>query len=283
MKRLSLVFAAALAAGCAGRTTPSATPSPARAVAPAAPAEPAVLRYTAGTTRYRLDSRTHVEQEMMGATNATDIVTALLFTAATAEADGNLGVAITIDSLGITAPMGAADPAELSAARGKVVRLVVSRSGQPISVTPPDSVGMAVAQMAQGLREFLPQLPPGSTTAGTTWSDTTSTTTPSMGVSVTVKMTREHRVAGWEDRDGVHALHIATTASYAVSGSGEVQGQSLELTGGGKAQSDAFVSAAGVYLGGAASDSALINANVVSAGMVIPVRRTTRSTFTRLP
>ncbi len=284
MKRLSLVIVAALAAGCAGRSTPPAGPAPARsAAAPAAPAEPAVLRYTAGTSRYRLDSRTHVEQEMMGSTNASDIVTALLFTAAAAEADGNLGIAITIDSLGITAPMGAVNPAELSAARGKIVRLVVSRSGQPVSMTPPDSVGMAVTQMAQGLREFLPQLPPGSTAAGAAWSDTASTTTPSMGMAVTVKMTREHRVAGWEDRDGVHALHVATTATYTVSGSGDVQGQSIELTGGGKALSDAFVSAAGIYLGGAASDSALIHANVVSAGMTIPIRRTTRSTFTRLP
>ena len=279
MKRLPLVFVAALAAGCAGRTTPPATPAP----APPAPAEPVTLRYTSGTGRYRLDSKTHVEQEMMGTTNASDITTAALFFAAVAGTEGNLGIAITFDSLGITAPMGAADPAELSAARGKVVRLVVSPTGQPISLTPPEGVGGAVLQMAQGLREFLPQLPPASTAAGTTWSDTTTTTTPNMGISVTVKMARQHRVAGWEDRAGVHALRIATTSTYTVSGSGDVQGQSIELSGGGQATSDAYVSAAGVYLGGASSDSALVNATVVSAGMVVPVRRTTRSTFARLP
>jgi len=276
VKRLPLVFVAALAAGCAGRSTQPATPAP----APVAPAEPTTLRYAPGTSQYRLDSRTHVEQGMMG---SADITTAALFTAAVAAAEGNLGVAITFDSLGITAPMGAADPAELSAARGKVVRLVVSPSGQPISLTPPEGVGATVMQMAQGLREFLPLLPPASTAAGTTWSDTTTTTTPNMGISVTVKMARQHRVAGWEDRAGTHALHIATTATYSVSGTGDVQGQSIELSGGGQAASDAYVSAAGVYLGGASSDSALVNANVVSAGMVVPVRRITRSTFTRLP
>lgn len=279
MKRLSFVFVAVLAAGCAGRSAPPARPAP----APAAPAEPATLRYTPGTGHYRLDSRTHVEQDMMGTTNASDITTAALLTAAVAQAEGNLGIAITFDSLGITAPMGAADPAELAAARGKVVRLVVSSAGQPISLTPPEGVGASVMQMAQGLREFLPQLPPTSTAAGTTWTDTTTTTTPSMGLTVTVKMTRQHRVAGWEDRAGTRALHIATTATYVVTGSGDAQGQSIELSGGGQATSDAYVSAAGVYLGSAASDSALVNANVVSAGMVVPVRRTTRSTFTRLP
>ncbi len=281
MKRLPLVLVAALGASCAGRSTPSASPAP--TAAPAAAAEPATLRYTPGTGHYRLDARTHVVQEMMGSSNATDITTTAAFTAAVAESAGALGVAITIDSLGITAPMGITDPTELSAAKGKVVRLVVSPSGQPISLTPPEGVGAMVLQMAQGLREFLPPLPPGSTAAGATWTDTTTTTTPNMGVAVTVKMTRQHRVTGWEDRAGIHALHIATTASYTVSGSGEVQGQSLELNGGGQATSDAYVSAAGVYLGGAASDSALVNASVTSAGMVVPVRRTTRSTFTRLP
>jgi hypothetical protein len=282
VKRLPLVIVAALASGCAGRSTPPATPAPAPA-APAAPAEPATLRYTPGTGHYRLESQTHVVQEMMGASNATDITTAAVFTADVAPAEGNLGIAITIDSLGVTAPMGAADPAELSAAKGKVVRLVVSPTGAPVSLTPPEGVGAVVLQMAQGLREFLPLLPPGSTAAGATWSDTTTTTTPNMGITVTVKMTRQHRIAGWEDRAGTHALHIATAASYTVSGAGDVQGQSIELSGGGQATSDAYVSAAGVYLGSAASDSALVNANVVSAGMVVPVRRTTRSTFTRLP
>ncbi len=281
MTRLPLVFVAVLGAGCAGRTTPSAAPAPASV--PAAPAEPATLRYTPGAGHYRLESQTHVVQEMMGMSNATDITTAALLTAAIAPADGNLGVALTIDSLGITAPMGAADPADLAAAKGTVVRLVVSPAGQPISLTPPESVGVVVLQMAQGLREFLPGLPPGSTAAGSTWTDTTTTTTPNMGMAVTVTMTRQHRVAGWEDRAGTHALHIATTATYTVSGSGDVQGQAIQLSGGGQATSDAYVSAAGVYLGGVASDSALVNASLASTGMVVPVRRTTRSTFTRLP
>jgi hypothetical protein len=279
VKRLPLVFVAALASGCAGRSTPPATPAP----APVAPAEPTTLRYTPGTSHYRLDARTHVVQEMMGTSNATDVTTAALFTAAVAQADENLAIAITIDSLGVTAPMGAADPAELNAAKGKVVRLVVSPAGHPVSLTPPEGVGAVVLQMAQGLREFLPALPPGPTAAGTMWTDTATTTTPSMGMAVTVKMTRQHRVAGWEDHDGTHALHLTTTATYVVSGSGDVQGQAIELNGNGQATSDAFVSAAGVYLGGTASDSALVNANVTSAGMVIPVRRTTHSTFTRLP
>jgi hypothetical protein len=281
-----LVFAAALvAAACAGRTASPAAPAPARTAEASGPAaEPsAALRYAAGTGHYRLESRTHMEQDVMGQSNAADITTNALFTAAIAEASGNLGVAITIDSLAITAPAGAADPAELLAARGKTVRLVVSPSGHAVSMTPPDGASATVQQVASGLREFLPPLPPGATAAGTAWSDTTSISQTSQGIPLTIHMARQHRIAGWEDRGGVRALHIATTSTYTLTGSGEVQGQAIELAGGGQSTSDVYVSAGGVYLGSAISDSSLVNANVVSAGMVVPVRRTTRSTFTRLP
>jgi hypothetical protein len=286
LKHQPLVFAAVLCTtACAARITPSAAPVPARApvAAPAPAAQPAALRYSVGTSRYRLEQQTHVEQEMMGQVNATDISTGALFTVAMADAEGNVAVTITIDSLAIGAAMGAPSADELAAARGKTVRLVLSPTGRAISMTAPDSAGATLLQIAQGLREFLPLLPPGSTEPGTTWYDTTSTTAPSSGLMVTAHITRQHRVAGWEDRGGARALHVATTATYTVTGSGEVQGQAIELAGGGLSATDAFVSAAGVYLGSTVKDSALVNASVVSAGMVVPVRRTTRSTFTRLP
>jgi hypothetical protein len=290
MNRRPYLWAAALAvAACAGRTTPPTTPAPTRvsAAAPAAasvaPAEPTTLRYAPGAGRYRFESRSRVEQEAMGQTTAFDLSTALLLTVAVADASGNLGVAITIDSLTITTPAGGPDASELAAARGQTVRLVTSPQGQMISLAPPDGASATVRQVTQGFREFLPLLPPGSVTAGTTWSDTTSMTTPSQGVAVTVHMARQHRVVGWEDHGGMRALHLAMTASYTLSGSGEAQGQTVELTGGGQRSADSYVSAAGVYLGGTVSDSSLVNANVISAGIVVPVRSTTHSTFTRLP
>jgi hypothetical protein len=128
------IFAAAFALGaCAGRPAPTAAPAPTRAAAAAAAtapaAAPASLRYAVGTGRYRFESRAHVEQEMMGQVNAADATTAALVTAVVAEAQGNLGVSLTIDSLGDTAPIGGVDDAQLAAARGKTVRLVVDDVG----------------------------------------------------------------------------------------------------------------------------------------------------------
>jgi len=290
MNRRPWFLAATLTvAACAGRTTPPSTPAPARvgpaapAAAPAAPAEPATLRYATGSGRYRFESQSHIEQEAMGQTTAFDLTSGALMSVAVADAAGNLGVAITIDSLALTSPMGAAPPADLAAAKGQIVKLVLSPQGQLISLTPPDSASPTLRQVMQGFREFLPMLPPGSPAAGTTWTDTSSITTPSQGIAVTLHLTRQHRVVGWEDHAGTRALHLATTTTYTVSGSGEAQGQTVELAGSGQRTGDAFVSAAGIYLGGTSSDSSLVNANVVSAGMVVPVRQRAHSSFTRLP
>jgi hypothetical protein len=285
MMRSPVPFVAVLTlAGCAGHGTPRTTPRPAPAVA-AAPATPTPLRFATGTGHYRLESQAHVEQELMGQTQSFDVTTGALMTVAVAEAAGNLGVAITIDSLTLSMPRGVPgpDPTELAATRGATVRIVSSPQGATISLTPPDSANATLQQVAAGFREFLPQLPAGSPDSGTTWSDTASITVPSRGMMVTVHTTRQHRVVGWEDRSGTRTLHLAMTATYTLSGSGETQGQEVSLTGSGQRTSEAFVSAAGVYLQGTTSDSSLVNANVVSAGLVVPVRSRSRTSFTRLP
>jgi len=287
MSRILPLAAAAFAVtACAPHAAPMASPRQAPAVqAPAPPPKPAPLRYAPGTGHYRLETQSHIQQEVMGQTTNVDISTAvLLTTVAAADSSGNLGVGITIDSLSVTMPptMPAPDPADLAAARGKTTRLVTSPQGQSISLTPPDGVNGFVQQVTQGFRDFLPQLPAGSPDSGATWSDTTSTSTGQSG-SATVRTSRVHRVVGWEDHSGTRALHVTTTATYTVSGTSEAQGQTIELSGGGARTWDSFVSAAGVYLGGTVSDSSLVNANIASAGMVVPVHSTTRSTLTRLP
>ena len=282
-RRPCLIAVVVAVAACAGRATPPAGPAPTRSTAAPAPAAPTTLRYSAGSGHYRFDSQSHVEQEAMGQTTALDLTTAALLTVAIADTATNLGVAVTIDSLGITAPMGAPSPAALAAAKGQTLRLVVSPQGQLISLAPPEGASAAVQQVAQGFREFLPMLPPSSSATGTTWSDTSSVTTPSQGIAVTVHMARQHTVVGWEDHAGTRALHLTTTTTYTLTGSGEAQGQTVELAGGGQRTGDAFVTAAGIYVGSTVNDSSLVNANVVSAGMVVPVRSKTHITFLRLP
>ncbi len=284
MKRLPHLFAALSAAACAGSPAPATHVAPAVAAAPASSPRPSVpLRYAVGTGHYRLDTHSHVEQDAMGQTTAADVGTGMLLTVAVADTEPNLRVTITIDSLGITSSMGGPDSAQLAAARGTSVRLLASRQGTTLSMMPPDSASPVGAQVAAGLGDFLPELPAQPADSGTIWSDSSTRTTPSQGLAVTVRTTRRHTVLGWETHDGTRALHLVTTAAYTVSGSGQAQGQEMDVTGGGQRVSDAFVSADGVYLGGTFTDSSLVNASLVAMGMVVPMRSKTRSTITRLP
>ena len=285
MNRLQLLLLTSVivAAGCTRGAAPAPAPAPAPA-APAAARAPTPLRYTAGSGQYRFESQTHIEQEMMGQTNAADVSIAARFSTALADTAGNLGIAVTVDSLSITASAGpGVDAAALAAARGKVVRLVSSPAGQSITAPKPDSAGDALLAVAQVLRDFLPALPPAAPTDGMTWTDTVTTTQPSGALSVDVHAVRQHRVAGWEDHAGTRALHVASTSTYTVTGSGETGGQTIQIAGGGQRNEDAFVSAQGVYLGRTVTDSSLMNASLVSAGMVLPIRSKSHSTLTRLP
>lgn len=281
MTRRPLALAAVFAtAACAGRTPAPAVPrTVVLPAAPAAPREAVTLAYVPGSARYRLVQTTQVVQEIMGQVNTTDLSSRQVLSAVITQGTGNLALALTIDSIDMTDPTGAA--AAVLAARGQTFRLVFAPSGLVVSTTAPDSMNPVFRQISSGLSDLLPRLPSPPVTAGQSWSDTV---TRSAGEStISTRLVRQHRVVGWEDHDGARALHITTTSAYTVTGTTEAQGQHIELDGNGVSTRDAFISAAGLFLGSVESDSALVNANVTSVGIVVPVHQTRRSTITRIP
>lgn len=278
-RRLLALTAAVLTVGCAGQrpAAPVATPAP----APAPARDPSTLRYVAGSARYRVEQQSHVVQEVMGQVNSADLSSHQLLSAVASDSSGNLALAVTVDSLDVTAPA-QADLSALTAARGQTFRLLLAPTGQVLSVSAPDTTNPVLRQFTSGFRDFFPRIPSGPITAGQTWTDTV-TTSNTGDVSVTTVAVRQHRVVGWGDREGARALHIASTSTYSVSGSGEAQGQPVEMSGNGQSLRDSFISAAGVFLASIESDSALVNANVTSVGITVPIRQTRRSTVTRVP
>ena len=282
MDRRPLALAAALlSTACAGhRPATPAQGAPLAAAAPAVPVsrEPSSLRYAVGSARYRIEQVSHVVQEVMGQSMDIDISSRQLISAVVTEAAGNLAVAVTVDSLEVTGPPGA--DASLAAMRGQTFRLVMAPSGLVVSVAARDSANVLLRQASNGLRDFFPHLP-GVPTAGQAWTDTVSTTNAGE-VSVTMSSVRQHNVVGWEDRDGVRALHVASTSNYDVSGSGEAQGTAVEMSGSGHSTRDSFVSASGFYLGSIESDSASMTATVTAMGMTVPIRQSRRTTVSRL-
>ncbi len=284
MRRSLTVLAACLAAAaCGGHTAAPATPS-APAPAPAAGrGDPTSVHYAAGAGRYRVEQNQHISQEMMGQTRDADgSTTMLVSTTLTGGAAGDLAAVFTVDSVAATSSLPGAANA-LAMMRGKVYRAVFSSLGHATSFTPPDSGDLAAGE-GNVFRQFLPGLPSGAPTAGTTWTDTTTLNQGgAQGLTLRSQSVGQHRIVGWELHEGVRALRISTTARYTITGSGQQQGQEMTVAGNGAASADQFVSAAGVYLGGASSDSTSMTVNVVTMGMEIPVRQTRHTTVSRLP
>jgi len=278
MRRIAILLATATAA-CSGHTAPSgSTPSPAARAA----AEPSVLRYAAEAGRYRIEQTMNVVQEVMGQTNTMNANTSMfLSTAITAAAGGNLAATFTVDSVSVTGTPGIGEA--FSSLRGKTYSGVYTPLGRNVSFASPESSAVA-AQSGEMFREFLPLLPPGEITTGLSWTDTVNATQNNVpGVTTQTRAIREYRVVGWETRDSVRALRISVNGTYTISGSGEAQGQPLEMSGTGTAVGERFVSATGHFLGGTLSDSTSLTVHVLSAGLDIPVQQTRQSTVTRLP
>jgi len=267
-------------AACAGRTPAPAAPRTAAApTASAAPREAATFVYVAGNARYRLVQTTRVVQEVMGQVNTTDLSSRQLLSVVITQGTGNLALALTFDSIEVSDPTGAT--AGITAARGQTFRFLFAPSGLVVSTTAPDSTNPVFRQISSDLGDLLPLLPSLPIAAGQTWSDTVTRSAGDADIST--HLVRQHRVVGWEDRDGARALHLTTTSAYTLTGTTEAQGQHIELSGNGVSTRDAFVSAAGLFLGSVESDSALVNANVTSVGLTVPVHRTSHSTITRIP
>lgn len=283
MRSQLVIVSAVLAAACGGRaTTSGSAPAPAARTA-TAPAEPTSVRFAPGSIRYRLEQQQSARQEMAGNVQESEATSTMQISAVVAPGEGgNLAAAFTVDSVSVTSSAPGAS-AQLEALRGKTFRSVVTPMGKAVSFTPPDSTPMGLMS-GEMFREFFPSLPSGTLSSGMTWTDTV-VAPPQQVQGLTLRTTsiRNHRVVGWEDRDGARALHITTNGAYSMSGEGEQGGTPLTLTGTGLATSERFVSAAGLFVGGNTTDSTNLMVTAPAMGLEIPIRQVRRTTLTRLP
>ncbi len=282
MRRPFALAAALLASACASGG--SSAPAPAAAAPSRMPAgDPASLAYSPGPSRYRVESRTTSHTEAMGQVTDVEATTTMLISAVIAPSGANLEAAITIDSITVqsTGPMqGQLDP---TIARGRTFRVTMTPQGRALGIVVPDSANPAMRQVGSEMRDFLPMLPPSPITAGQTWTDTVTENQNLGEIQLSSRSIRQNRVVGWEAREGARALKITTNGAYTVSGTGNAQGQELRLEGQGTATLERFVSAGGVFLAQTGLDSGTVNVTVTAFGLEIPVRRTSRTTITRVP
>lgn len=290
MRRFVVALTALTLAGCAGHagsapaTAPASGAANARAVA-APPAEPTTIQYAGGTHRYRITTQQHTAQEMMGNTTNIDATTNQVLSVTLAPGGDSLAVSATVDSMSVSTGMPAADSQAAAATHAIIGRSVtgsMTAHGHVTNIQSPDT-GLVLRQVVNGVREFFLELPDGPLTTGREWTDTVENHQEFGPVNMTTRSIRTNHIVGWETKDSTRALHVTTVSNYTVSGSGEAQGQPIDLSGSGRTTTDRWISGRGVYLGATEADSADMNVNVTSMGMSIPVRRTQHATVTRLP
>jgi hypothetical protein len=282
MRAVTLTLLATCAlSGCGGTAGTSAAPAP----APRPAGDPASVRYATGPARFRFEAANHTVQEVMGNIQELQFTQTLLLSTSLTEGDSGIALAVTVDSLSLQGTVPGLDPAALAVARGQTFHARFTPQGYGLGVSSPDTANAVFAQVARAFREFLPRLPSAPLVAGFTWVDTVSETQalPGGAGQTSTRSVRQSRVVGWEDRDGVRAVHLAVTATFEISGTGETQGQPLEITGTGQAAGDRWVSATGQYLGGTSRDSTNLVINLLNVGITVPVRQIQNVTVTRLP
>ena len=118
---------------------------------------------------------------------------------------------------------------------------------------------------------------------GAQWTDTVSGSQRAGESEVTRHAVLHSEAPRWDVRNGTRSLRVETTTRYTVNGAGQNSGQPFELSGGGTAMSEGFISEDGRFLGGENRDSTGMTISLPVQQLAIPVSQRLHSTITVLP
>jgi hypothetical protein len=235
------------------------------------------LAYGPGTFQYRLDTKVHAKQEMMGQTqevnrNASQHITLKI----DSQAGDVLGFAITVDSSKADSPEA---QAQTQGIVGKTVTGTVSRQGEVLTFTAPTDSAVGDAEF-RNLKQFFIRLP-DNPTRGTTVVDTLADTINTQGMQIAQFVVMTSTVAGDTTINGEKAIILERTGNMSLSGDGEQGGQELVMDGTGTVTGTLYVGATGL-LSGEMENSAQMSVSVPAASMTIPITQTATSKFERV-
>ncbi|HMA41666.1 MAG TPA: hypothetical protein VKP10_16440 [Gemmatimonadales bacterium] len=265
---------------------PAPTPAPPQP-APAVPT-PNALMFTPGTTRYLVRQDVHGQQDYAGMPPTYDLRYAIYLTAVIATPGDSIGLptTFTVDSIVVDSATRMPQQVDLAAARAYRVTGRLVSTGEFISGPCDTAAAARVASLLPRFRSFFPRLPASGVLPQTSWTDSTSATDQaacSGGTTLTTRAANRRAATTWEDRDGVRALRLETSATYQFNGSNAQSGSPFTLSGTGMGTSVQFLSSDGRYLGGETNDSTTFTIDFTDQGVSIPRRQRARTTVTVLP
>lgn len=202
-----------------------------------------------------------------------------------AAAEDFLLASFVIDSVtqvhGLEGPM---VRAQIDSARGASFSGSLSSDGMIGDWQGGESAGMIAQQLSdQILSDFFPRLAAGGVEPGFTWSDTVHTTANVGGVENSIEAVRDHRATDWTEFGGQPALEILTDSRYTYGGAGVQVGQEFTIEGTGVRHSSHYLTAGGSYLGTISADTSNAEAEIISAGIVIPVKQIRSDSIIKMP
>jgi len=236
--------------------------------------------------RYVVNRRLRIEQSFGGQQQRQELgARAFIGVVITGPAD-NSGYPATFTVDSILADSGTPQP--IADIMSKVRALVLAGRLAPhgdfqASTTSDSASAQSIAQLVGNFRDFMPRLPAEGVRVGTVWTDTMAVTQRSGGGAVTRRATVHSLASAWEDHDGTRSLRIESTATYSVAGSGQIGGQSYELSGTGTTTGRAFIAEDGRFLGGESQDSTSLTETLPAQSLSIPVTQVLRSSVVVRP
>jgi|GEM_PF-829993 len=233
--------------------------------------------YKAGAHRYSVDQTMNARQTMQGQSVESTARTHQEISFSLTQANQGLAFTFVVDSA--STAIDGVPPEQMAAANegfkqvmGKTVTGTFSPQGKVIDATMTDS-GPAAAQLLAGARNFLPILPEGGITAGTSWNDSTAGNFNNNGVVGTTLIHSKSTVTGDTAIAGEPAWRVTRSGTLSMSGKGMSQGTDVALDGSGDLEGQFYISKDGAFLGGEQQLTQKMTLTVPAAGITIPIEQ----------
>jgi hypothetical protein len=239
------------------------------------------VTFAPGTSRFRVVSHAHQEQEIEGNKQEGNFVLEFLATATLApEGATRLRLNFVIDSL--RAEGGLISATEAARAKGARLTGILASNGEVTEFTGDSALTGQLSNVATSVRLFFPRVPPGGAQPGQQWSDTVETKTAGSS-QVTIQSINGRRVVDWTEQAGRRALRIEVTSRYTLSGAGQQMGQDFGIAGDGERLTTQFLAADGHYLGATSHDSSKVTVTLTAMGMAFPSIQVRSDTVSTIP
>jgi hypothetical protein len=252
-----------------------------RTPGPPVPERPRSVHLTSTETRYTVVEHRRVAQAFEGQPVVSEATNSLALSLTLTAGDGAFEAAVLVDSIHVAGD-GALPPEAVRAAEGTTLQGRIPASGGTLELVSPASSNPVLEQLALGLHDFLPGLPPNGAAPGREWTDSGSVAGRAAGLPVTIRRRTAYRAGPWDSLGAEPLLQLESEGTYTLTGEGNRLGQWITIRGTGVVRTERRLSLRGEVVFGVRVDSLRVDVDAGNAGLRIPVLETRVDTVRRM-